>query len=60
MGQTRFPKEPEDKPENYCPEHKEIQLEDSSFLQTKLLGKPWCEQHFYGQINLQLARKGKS
>lgn len=60
MGQTRFPKEPEHKPENYCPEHKEIQLEDSSLLQTKLLGKPWCEQHFYRQINLQSARKGKS
>lgn len=25
----------------------------------KLKTQPWCEQHFHGQINLQLARKGK-
>lgn len=60
MGQTRFPKEPENKLENYYAEHTEIQLEDTSLLQTKLLGKPQCEQHFYRQINLQLARKRKS
>lgn len=32
MGQTRFPKDPEDKPENYHPEHYETEIEDSTLV----------------------------
>lgn len=39
-GQARCPKESKDEPENYHPEHKEIQPEDSRLLQTQLLEKP--------------------
>lgn len=44
MHQIIISEESEDKPENHCPE--QMQTEDTSILQTKLLGKVRCKQHF--------------
>lgn len=55
--QTRYLKEPKDEPENYHPEHREIQPEDSSLLQTKLLEKPLVTDKLTCNLENKTSRK---